>query len=203
MQPAVGLGGEGGAEAEGLRQGQVGAVEAGQDVFGAAPPADGPGRVADHDQLGVLALGEEDLFDDGIGVLGLVQQQEIGLNAGPGKSPDLEAVIVVEANGAVVRVLQVGPGFAGERHDVGGKFGVQVGIVQTAQAGYMVAGDGLVRGVAEAGDGAQGGVGQGALGDLAVADADGFWVRPRACPVCQAGRRSAFRRRMYRWPTAA
>ncbi|GHH29530.1 hypothetical protein GCM10018780_87700 [Streptomyces lanatus] len=82
MQPAVGFGCEVGSEAEGLGQGQLGAVEAGHDVFGAAPLVDGLGGVTDHDELGVVAMGEEDLFDDGIGVLCLVQEQEVGVEAG-------------------------------------------------------------------------------------------------------------------------
>ena len=79
-QPAVGLLGEAGAEAEGLGQGELGAVEAGHDVFGAAPVVDGLGGVADHHQLGVAALVEEDLLDDGVGVLGLVEQEEVGVD---------------------------------------------------------------------------------------------------------------------------
>ena len=59
---------------------ELGAVEAGHDVFGAAPVVDGLGGVADHHQLGVVALGEEDLFDDGVGVLGLVEEQEVGVD---------------------------------------------------------------------------------------------------------------------------
>lgn len=129
-QPAVGFCGEVGAEAQGLGQGQLGTVEAGHDVFGAAPVVDGLGGVADHDQLGVVALGEEDLFDDGVGVLGLVQEQEVGVDAGPGERPDLQIVVVVESDGAVLKVLQVGPGFAGERHEVGGEFGVEVLVFQ-------------------------------------------------------------------------
>jgi hypothetical protein len=33
------------------------------------------GRVADHNELGVHTLSEEDLFGDGVGVLGLVQEK--------------------------------------------------------------------------------------------------------------------------------
>lgn len=135
---------------------------------------DGLGGVADHDQLGVFALGEEDLLDDGVGVLGLVQQQEVGVEARLGEGPDFQVVVVVEADCAVVGVLQVGPGFAGERRDVGGEFGGEALVFQAAQVGHVVAGDGLVGGVAEAGDGAQGGVGEGLLCHLAVADADGL-----------------------------
>lgn len=160
-QPPVGLVGEVGAEAEGPGQGQLGAVEPGHDVFGAAPLVDGLGRVADHDQLGVLALGEEDLFDHGVGVLGLVEQQEARVDAGLGEGPDFEVVVVVEADGAVVGVLRVGPGFAGERHDVGGELGVEVGVFQAAQVGHVVAGDGFVGGVAEECDSAQSGIGEG------------------------------------------
>jgi hypothetical protein len=137
---------------------------------------DGLGGVADHDQLGVIALVKDDLFDDGVGVLGLVQEQEVGFDARTGEGPDLEVVVVVEADGAVVLggVLQVVPRLAGERHDVGGELGVEVGVVQAAQPGYVMGGDGLVGGVAEAGDGAQGGVGESSLCHLAVAEADGL-----------------------------
>ncbi len=135
---------------------------------------DGLGGVADHDQLGVVALGEEDLFDDGVGVLGFVQQQEVGVDTRPGQGPDLQIVVVVEADSAVVGVLQTGPRLVGERHDVGGEVGVEIDVVQSAQSGHVMRGDGLVGGVAEAGDRAQGGVGEGSLRHFTVADADGF-----------------------------
>jgi hypothetical protein len=86
-EPAIGFGGEVGAEAEGLRQAQGGAVETGHDVAGAAPAVDGLGGVADHDQLGVVALGGEDLFDHGVGVLGFVQQQVVGGDFRFGQDP--------------------------------------------------------------------------------------------------------------------
>ena len=66
VQPPVGLLGERGAEAEGLGQGQLGAVEGTHHVPGSAPAVDRLGRVADHHQLGVGALGIEDLFDEGL-----------------------------------------------------------------------------------------------------------------------------------------
>lgn len=66
FEPAVGLGGEEGAEAEGTRQHEGGGVEVGHHVAGAAPAVDGLGRVADHDELGVGALGVEDLFQQGL-----------------------------------------------------------------------------------------------------------------------------------------
>lgn len=113
VQPAVGFFGEAGAEAEGPGQGELGAVEVGHDVFGAAPVVDGLGGVADHDQLGVVALGEEDLLDDGVGVLGLVEEQEVGFDLRTREGPDFQVVVVIEADGAVVGVLQVHPGFAG------------------------------------------------------------------------------------------
>ena len=97
MQPAVGFLGEVGAEAEGLGEGELGAVEAGHDVLGAAPVVDGLGGVADHDELGVVAVAEEDVFDDGVGVLGLVQQQEVGVDPGLGEGPHFQVVVVVEA----------------------------------------------------------------------------------------------------------
>ncbi|GHH30427.1 hypothetical protein GCM10018780_89850 [Streptomyces lanatus] len=56
----------------------------------------------------------------------------MGVDAGPGECPDFQVVVVVEVDGAVVGVLQVGPGFAGERHDVGGEFGVEVCVFQAA-----------------------------------------------------------------------
>ena len=70
---------------------------------------------------------------------------------------------MVEAHGAVVGVLEVGPGLAGERDDVGGELGVQGAVFEAAQARDVVAGDRRVGGVAEAGHGAQGGVGEGLL----------------------------------------
>ncbi|MET8639337.1 hypothetical protein [Streptomyces sp. NPDC004680] len=44
VQPAVGILSEVGSEAEGLRQGEVGAVEAAHDVFGSPPLGDLPSR---------------------------------------------------------------------------------------------------------------------------------------------------------------
>ncbi len=128
VEPAVGLCGKVGAETEGLRQGQAGAVEAGHDVLGSAPVVDGLCRVTDHDELGVAALGQEDVFDDRIGVLCLVQQEKVGVEPRPGECPDFQVVVVVETDGAAVGVLQVGPGFAGERHDVVGKFSMAAGV---------------------------------------------------------------------------
>ncbi|GAA4014368.1 hypothetical protein GCM10022384_68020 [Streptomyces marokkonensis] len=156
MQPAVGFLSEAGAEAEGPGQGELGAVEAGHDVFGAAPVVDGLGGVADH------------------GVLGLVQEQEVGVDLRLGEGPDLEVVVVAEADGAFVGVLQVQPRLAGERDEVGGEFCVQAGLFQAAQLGDVVAGDRRVGRVAEAGHGAQGDIGEGLLGQVAVADTDGF-----------------------------
>ena len=173
-QPAVGFLGEVGAEAEGLGQGELGAVEAGHDVLGAAPVVDGLGGVADHDELGVVALAEEDLFDDGVGVLGLVQQQEVGVDPGLGEGPHFQVVVVVEADRAVVGVLQVAPGFAGEGHDVGGELGVQVVVFQAAQAGTwwrVMASSAVWQKRATV---RSSGVGEGLLGDVALADADGF-----------------------------
>lgn len=111
----------------------------------------------------MVALGEEDLFDDGVGVLGFVQEQEIGVDPGLGEGPDFQVVVVFEPDRAVVGVLQVGPGLAGERHDVVSEFGVQFRVFEAAQARDGMAGDGRVGGVAEAGHGAQGRVGEGLL----------------------------------------
>jgi hypothetical protein len=58
----------------------MGGVEACHHVPGPAPPVDGLGGVADHDQLGVTALGFEDPLQDGVGVLGLVEEKEVGLD---------------------------------------------------------------------------------------------------------------------------
>jgi hypothetical protein len=63
---------------------------------------DGLGRVADHDELGMVALAEEDLFDDRVGVLSLVPEQEVGLDARPGESPDLQTVVVLETDRTLV-----------------------------------------------------------------------------------------------------
>ncbi|MGW5248811.1 hypothetical protein ACWEQN_34215 [Streptomyces sp. NPDC004129] len=80
---------------------------------------------------------------------------------------------MVTADGSLVGVLEIAPGFACKGHDVGGEFGGQVLVFPTAQAGDMVAGDRVVRGVAETGRGAQAGVGEGFLRHLAVADQEG------------------------------
>lgn len=81
---------------------------------------------------------------------------------------------MVEADRALVRVLEVGPGLVGEGHDVGGELGVQGAVFQAPQVREVVAGDGGVGGVAEAGHGAQGGVGEGSWGEVTLADADGL-----------------------------
>lgn len=161
-EPAVGFGGEVGAEAEGLGQGQGRAAEGGHDVAGAAPLVDGLGGVSDHDELGVVALGVEDLFDDGVGVLGFVEEEEVRGDSRFGQCPDLEVVVMVEADGAGVGVLEVGPCCAGEGQDQGGEFAVVAGVFEVAQSGDVVVGEGGVRRVAEAGDGAQRRVGEGA-----------------------------------------
>ena len=81
----------------------------------------------------MVALVEEDLFDDGVGVLGLVQEQEVAVDAGAGEGPQFQVVVVVEADRGAVGVAQVVPGFAGVRQDERGEFAVQVGVVQAAQ----------------------------------------------------------------------
>lgn len=87
-----------------------GGVEAGHHVAGAAPAVDGLGGVADHDELGVRALGGEDLLQDRVGVLCFVEEEEVGFDSWPGQSPHLQVVVVFEADCAAVGVLQVGPG---------------------------------------------------------------------------------------------
>ncbi len=81
------------------------------------------------------ALSQEDPFDDGIGVLGLVQEQEVGFDLRLSEGPNLEVVIVVEAHRAVIEVLQVSPRFAGEGHDVVGELSEQAVVLQAPQAG--------------------------------------------------------------------
>lgn len=82
-QPPVGLTGDRWAESERVRQGQLAAGEAGHHVAGAAPAVGRLRGVADHDQLCVLALGEEHLLNDRVGVLSLVEQQELTLDPRP------------------------------------------------------------------------------------------------------------------------
>jgi hypothetical protein len=73
---------------------------------GAAPVVNGLGGVADHHELSVVALGEEDLLDDGVGALGLVQEEEAGIDTRLGQGPHLEVAVVVEAHRAVVAALR-------------------------------------------------------------------------------------------------
>lgn len=81
---------------------------------------------------------------------------------------------MVEADLALVRVLEVGPGFAGEGRDQLGELLVQRCFFESSEAGDVMVGDGGVGGVAEAGDGAQGGIGEGFGREVAFAEADGL-----------------------------
>lgn len=127
---------------------------------------------AGHDQLGVVALGGEDVLEDGVGVLGLVEEKVVGVDSRAGQCPDFEVVVVVEAHHAGVGVLEVGPGFAGERQYHVGELGVEGVVFEAAQARYVGAGEVGVGGVAVMGDDAQDGMGQGFVGDVAFTDAD-------------------------------
>jgi hypothetical protein len=101
----VGLGGDRGPEAEGACEGQLRRVESGHHVAGAAPAIDGLGGVADHDQLGVVPLGGEDVFEDGVGVLGFVEEEEVCLDLRPGQGPHFQVVIMLEADHSALGVL--------------------------------------------------------------------------------------------------
>ena len=57
----AGLFGEERAETEGAGQSESGSVEVGHHIAGAAPSVDGLGRVTDHDELGVVSLGVENV----------------------------------------------------------------------------------------------------------------------------------------------
>lgn len=105
FEPPVGLVGDQRAEAEGACEGEVGGVEAGHHVAGAAPAVDGLGGIADHNELRVVALGGEDLFQDGVGVLGLVQEQEVGADARLGQGQHLQVVVVFEADCSLCGVV--------------------------------------------------------------------------------------------------
>jgi hypothetical protein len=144
----------------------------GHHVPGAAPAVDRLGRVADHHQLAVGALGAEDLFNNWVGVLGLVEQQEVRFDPGLGQGPDLQVVVVVEADDAFLRVLDVFPCPMGVRQYSVDELGVQVFGFDAAQARDVVALDGAVSGLAEAGDGPQHGVRERLVGDIPLADAD-------------------------------
>lgn len=156
---------------------------------------DGLGGVADHHQLGVAPLVEENLLDDGIGVLGLVQQEKVCVDLRLGESPNFQVVVVIEADRAVVGVLEVGPGLTGEGDDVGGELGVQGAIFQAPQVRDVVAGDGGVGGVAEAGHRPQGGVGERSLRQVALTDPDGFGDAEGLSGL-PGGAAGAFRRRV-------
>lgn len=103
------------------------AFEVGHDVFGAAPTVDGLGGIADHDQLGVVALAGEDGFQDGVGVLGLVEEEVVGVDDGLGQGPDLQVVVVGEAQGSRVGMLNVGPCLLGVGQDGFGQAAVALG----------------------------------------------------------------------------
>ena len=47
-----------------------------------------------------VALGVQDAFEDGVGVLGFVQQEVVGPEDGGGQGPHLQVVIVREADDA-------------------------------------------------------------------------------------------------------
>lgn len=83
----------------------------------------------------MVALGVEDLFDDGVGVLSFVEEEEVRRDSRFGQCPDLEVVVMVEADGTGVGVLQVIPGFVGERQDQCGEFAVVAGVFKVAQSG--------------------------------------------------------------------
>ena len=83
------------------------------------------GGVADHDELGVVALGQEDLFDDGVGVLCFVEEEIVGVDLRLGEGPDFQVVVVVEADRAAGEVLEIRPGLVGEGHDVRGELGME------------------------------------------------------------------------------
>lgn len=172
-EPAVGFGGQRGTEAEGAGKGEAVASEAGHDVAGAAPAVDGLSRVADHDDLGVFLLGEDDVLEDRVGVLGFVQQQEAGLEDGLGQGPHLEVVVVLEADRARRGVLQILPDFRGVRQEQVGEFGVGGLGFDAAQVQDMVVGDFGVGGLTVAGHGTQHRVGQGGGQQVAAPDTYG------------------------------
>jgi hypothetical protein len=119
-EPPVGLDGYGGAEAERLREGAKGSVEPAHDVTGAAPAVDGLCRVSDHDQLCVSALGCEHLLQDGVGVLGLVEQQEVSSQRRFSQCPHLQVVVVFERDASFVGSFQICPHRNGVgQHEIG------------------------------------------------------------------------------------
>lgn len=160
-EPAVGFVGDGGTEAERPRQGQSDTVEVGHDIAGAAPAVDRLGGVTDHDQLRVPALVAEDFLQGGVGVLGLVEEQERAVQTGSGQRPHLEVVIVAEREhaGAAIAVagavgmLEVVPDAAGVVHDDPGEDPVGATVGHPGQVGDVPAADGVVGGVAEVQDG--------------------------------------------------
>ena len=100
-QDGVGDLGDGGAEAEALRE-VAGGVDGdgGHGVDGAQPAVDGLPGVADQDELGVGLVGH-DVGQDGGEVLGLVDQDDVGGDAGPGELVGLEVVVVAVGEPAV------------------------------------------------------------------------------------------------------
>lgn len=101
---------------------------------------------------------------------------------------------MVEADFAVVGVLEVGPCFVGEGRDQLGELLVQRWFFEAAEAGtwrWVMAGSEerqkrvTVRRVAW----------ERVLGERSRSPMRTGLVMPRSCPVCQAGRRGAFSRR--------
>ena len=108
-----------GAEPPGLgqRQDDIGGPVL-QRVDRAAEPVDGLVGVADDD--GLRRLVQDDAAHHGVHVLGLVEEDDPGVDPGPGQRPDLQVVVVVDpqrpAGGqqrGVAGVGDVRPGFAG------------------------------------------------------------------------------------------
>lgn len=157
-QPAVGFLRQGWAEPEGLREGELVAVEVGHHVACSPPAVDGLGGVADHDQLGVHALVGEDLLDHRVGVLRFVQEQVVGMDLRLGQGPHFQVVVVLEADHAFVGILQVLPGLAGVREDDVSQLEVKVLILQAAEHRDVVRAEVRVDRIAEPLHGAQHGV---------------------------------------------